>query len=74
MPQDVTTGQSWSAWVPARQQWLLATVIQHTGGRATLKFDPRYGLHRGEDEHKTDHATMLSNTNLFRFIAAQAAD
>jgi hypothetical protein len=73
MPEHVTTGQSWSAWVPARQQWLQATVIQDAAGQATLKFDARYGMGRGADEQKADHATMLSNRNLYRFIADQAA-
>ena len=71
MPDDVMTGQSWSTWVPARQQWLLATVIHHGTGQATLKFDGRYGLRRGEDEQRADQATMLSNRNLFRFIESQ---
>ncbi len=73
MPTEVKTGQNWSAWVPARQQWLLATLTDHKAGQATLKFDARYGLRRGEDEQTADHATMLSNRNLFRYVAAQAA-
>ena len=72
MPQTVITGRNWSAWVPGRQQWLLATVTDDASGRATLKFEARYGLLRGEDEQKADHATMLSNRSLFRFIAGQA--
>ena len=63
------TGQSWSAWVPARQQWLQAIVIHHAAGQATLKFDSRYGMH--EDEQRADPDTMLSNRNLFRFIEGQ---
>ena len=71
MPQDVMIGQSWSAWVPARQQWLQATVIHHGARQATLKFDSRYGLRRGEDEQSADPDIMLSNRNLFRFIEGQ---
>lgn len=70
MPVEVETGQNWSAWVPGRQQWLLATVVDHKQGQVTLKFDTRYGLCRGEDEYRSDDATMLSNSNLFRFVAA----
>lgn len=73
MPESVTIGQNWSAWVPGRHQWLLATVISDGAGQATLKFDGRYGIRRGEDEQKADHATMLSNSNLFRFIETQPA-
>jgi hypothetical protein len=72
MPTEVATGQYWSAWVPARQQWLLTTVIRHEGGQATLKFDARYGLGRGEDERSVDDATMLSNKQLFRFVTPPA--
>jgi hypothetical protein len=71
MPEAVMTGQSWSAWVPARQQWLQATVIHHGATQATLKFDSGYGLSRGEDEQSADRDTMLSNCNLFRFIEAK---
>ena len=71
MPDDVMTGQSWSAWVPARQQWLQAIVIQHGAGQATLKFDSRYGMNGGEDEQRADPHTMLSNRNLFRFIESR---
>lgn len=73
MPAEIITGQSWSAWVPARQQWLSAVVIQDASGQATLKFDARYGLPRGEDERQADHTTMLSNKSLYRFLADRAA-
>ena len=68
MPSEVITGQTWSTWVPARSQWLLATVARREGSLATLKYDPRYGVAKGHDEHRADVATMLSNTNLFRFL------
>ena len=73
MPQDISTGQTWSAWVPARQQWLLATVVAHDASRVTLKFDTRYGIRPGENEQRADLNDMLSNRNLYRFIADQAA-
>ncbi len=72
MPTEIETGQNWSAWVPGRRQWLLAKVVRYEGGQATLKSDGRYGILRGEDEQKADDATMLSNSNLFRFVASRA--
>jgi hypothetical protein len=68
MPTDVETGQSWSTWVPGRRQWLLATVTSRKDGQATLLYDPRYGMGGGQSEQQADVATMLSASNLFRFI------
>jgi hypothetical protein len=62
-------GQRWAAWVPGRQQWLVAAVVQEKAGRITLKFDPRYGLCRGDDEREIDEQELLSTPNLFRHIA-----
>ena len=64
----VEIGQHWSAWVPGRRQWLLATVIRREGGRATLRYDPRYRIGAGKDEHLADESTMLTATNLFRLL------
>ena len=71
MPAEVEIGQSWSAWVPGRRQWLLTTVIRREMGEATLKFDPRYGVGHGYDEQRADESTMLTAPNLFRFVEAQ---
>jgi hypothetical protein len=68
MPSEVTIGQKWAIWVSGRHQWLLATVILRDGGKATLKYDMRYGIGRGDDEQKADETTMLTHTNLFRFV------
>jgi hypothetical protein len=68
MPTEVKTGQKWATWVSGRHQWLLATVILRDGGKATLKYDARYGIGRGNDEQKADESTMLTHTNLFRFV------
>lgn len=68
MPTAVKIGQSWSVWVPARRQWLLAKVLRQEGGHVTLECDARYGAGRGHDEQVADEATMLAAPNLFRFI------
>lgn len=70
MPSMVEIGQTWSAWIPGRRQWLLVTVIRREGGEAILKFDPRYGAGPGYDEQRADETTMLSTPNLFRFVEA----
>jgi len=67
-PQSVKIGQQWSTWVPGRQQWLLATVIRRADGRATLKYDARYGIGVAYDEQSADESTMLTTTNLFRLL------
>ena len=68
MPDKVEIGQHWSTWVPGRRQWLLATVIGFADGHATLKYDPRYKIGAGYDEHRADESTMLTATNLFRLM------
>ena len=70
MSADIRIGQKWSTWVPSRGQWLLATVVRRKAGQAVLQYDSRYGIGRGQDEHKADETTMLENTNLFRLIAS----
>ena len=70
MPSTIEIGQTWSAWVPGRRQWLLATVIRRDKGEAVLKFDPRYGAGQGYDEQRADETTMMTASNLFRFVAA----
>ena len=70
MPSTVEIGQTWSAWIPGRRQWLLVTVIRRDSGEAILKFDPRYGAGPGYDEQRADETTMLSAPNLFRFVEA----
>lgn len=67
MPLAVAIGQQWSAWIPARQQWLLATVVGFDAGLVRMKCDARYGMKR-EGDFKTDQDTMLQNRNLFRFV------
>ena len=64
----VEIGQRWSAWVPGRRQWLLATVVRRDGGRATLRYDPGYRIGAGQDEHSADEITMLTATSLFRLL------
>ena len=71
VPSKIEIGQTWSAWVPGRRQWLLATVIHRDNGEATLKFDPRYGAGQGYDEQRVDETTMLTAPNLFRFVEAK---
>ena len=68
MPQSVKIGQHWSLWVPGRRQWLLATVVSCADGRATLKFDARYKVDAKHDEQLADEITMLTTSNLFRFL------
>ncbi len=68
MPTSVAIGQRWSAWVPGRRQWLLATVIRQEEGQATLKYDIRYGMGAGDDERRADAAVMLVTRSLFRFV------
>jgi len=70
MPTEVTMGQNWSIWVPGRQQWLLATVTARENGQATLAFDERYGLGKGQDRQVADETAMLSVSNLFRLVKA----
>lgn len=70
MPSSVMIGQKWSVWSPSRRQWLLATVIDQEGGRATLKFDRRYDISVGDDNEKVDQGTMLAEPRLFRFVEA----
>jgi hypothetical protein len=43
MPIEVKAGQKWATWVSSRHQWLLATVLLQDSGKATLKYDTRYG-------------------------------
>ncbi len=69
MPLTVTMGQKWAAWIPGRQQWLLATVIRRECDTITLRCDKRYGIAAGGDI-QTDEITMLQNRNLFRFVEA----
>lgn len=69
MPASVAIGQKWSVWVSGRQQWLLAAVVCRDSGRATLRYDSRYGIGSGSDEYLADESTMLSASNLFRFVA-----
>jgi hypothetical protein len=70
MPIDVRIGQKWSAWVPNRGQWLLATVVRRKDGQAILQYDNRYGIGGGQDEHKADETTMVENSSLFRLISS----
>ena len=70
MVTSVKLGQKWSAWVPSRGQWLLSTVVDRENGKVVLRYDARYGVLHGNDEHKADEDTMLSNTNLFRLVEA----
>jgi len=67
VPSAVTMGQKWAAWIPARQQWLLTTVVGFEKGLVRLKCDARYGM-KHEGDFKTDESTMLANRNLFRFV------
>jgi hypothetical protein len=68
MPASVAIGQKWSVWLPSRRQWLLSTVVNREDGRATLKYDSRYELGAGHDEENAEEATMLTTSNLFRFV------
>jgi hypothetical protein len=68
MATSVAIGQKWSVWLPSRRQWLLATVIRREPGHAILKYDTRYGIAAGYDEEKADEDTMLTASNLFRFV------
>lgn len=68
MPTSVTIGQKWSIWLPSRRQWLLTTVISQADGKATLKYDSRYGIGTGYDEERVDEVTMLTTSSLFRFV------
>lgn len=70
MPDEVKIGQNWSAWVPSRRQWLLTTVIRQENGQAILQYDSRYGMGSGYSEQQADESTMLSASNLYRFIEA----
>jgi hypothetical protein len=70
MQTEVKMGQNWAAWVPGRCQWLLMTVIRQGAGRATLKYDARYEISVGDDERVVDEQTLLTQSNLFRFVAA----
>ena len=71
MPAAVEVGQNWSVWVPGRRQWLLATVIYRSNGKATLKYDPRYRIGADRDECSADESTMLTAPNLFRLAAGE---
>ncbi len=68
-PNELEMGQQWAAWVPGRQQWLLASIVQQKDGRVTLKFDARYGLGVAESERKIDEQDLLGTPNLFRRVA-----
>lgn len=65
-PDKVVAGQSWSVWVPARRQWLLARVLRAENGQATLQFDGGYGISASHDKVHADTSSMLSATSLFR--------
>ena len=69
MTLAVTIGQKWAAWIPGRQQWLLATVIRCEREAVTLRCDKRYGI-AADGDLQADENTMLSNRNLFRFVEA----
>ncbi len=68
MTTEIKQGQKWSAWTSGRQQWLLTTVTSRDKGRVELKYDNLYGLER-DNEFWADEDTMLTNRNLFRFLA-----
>ena len=68
MPSSVEIGQKWSVWVSGRQQWLLAAVTGRRDGRATLKYDTRYGVVGSDSEYAVDESAMLVRSNLFRFV------
>jgi hypothetical protein len=68
MPTTIAIGQKWAVWAPGRRQWLLAAVVRRRDGQATLKYDTRYGVSVGDDEQVADESTMLTTTNLFRFL------
>jgi hypothetical protein len=68
MPNDVIVGQRWSVWTSGCQQWLLAAVTSRKDGRATLKFDCRYGIQGSDGERMADEDTMLTASNLYRFV------
>jgi hypothetical protein len=72
MPTEVRIGQKWATWVSSRHQWLLATVTSQENGQATLKYDARYEIGPGYDEQKVDEATMLTHSNLFRFVEPES--
>jgi hypothetical protein len=66
-PQSkIEMGQRWAAWVPGRQQWLLAAVVRQKDGRVTLKFDARYGLGLPDGEREVDEENLLGTPSLFR--------
>ena len=69
MPTTVTIGQKWSVWSPGRQQWLLATVVERENNQITLKYHAGYGIGESDNQQKVDEATMLTGSNLFRFVA-----
>ena len=68
MPPAVMTGQKWAAWIPGRQQWLLATVVRFEHQTIILRCDKGYGM--GDADLRTDEDTMLNNRSLFRFVEA----
>jgi hypothetical protein len=68
MAGRISIGQEWSTWVPCRAQWLLSTVVGWDNGKVILRYDPRYGIVRGQDEQKADEDTMLGNSSLFRLV------
>lgn len=68
MPNSVEIGQKWSVWVSGRQQWLLAAVTGRRDGKATLKYDIRYGAVGCDSECAADEADMLVTSHLFRFV------
>ncbi len=65
----IEMGQRWAAWVPGRQQWLLAAVVKRKDGRVTLKLDARYDLGQADGEREIDEQDLLGTPNLFRHVA-----
>jgi hypothetical protein len=66
LQQKLTINRRWALWVPARQQWLLAIVVQQKDGEVTLKFDSRYELGISDRERKIAEQDLLKTPNLFR--------
>ena len=51
-----------------QEKLILGLRIGFADGHATLKYDPRYKIGAGYDEHRADESTMLTATNLFRLM------
>lgn len=65
---EVIVGQEWSIFNAAWRQWLLAKVVRVEDGKATLEYDPRYGIQPPDSLRREEAAALLTEPRQFRVV------